>query len=416
MLTPALIHAQAPTAPLKKLSSFSLLPPGSELNDVMLPRYDDKQRLIGVLHARAMTLIDEESISGTTVSIGFFNPDGSQRGQVDLAKALFRQSAGTLEAMEKVELQSDRIQATGNGLIYHFEQGEGFLSGPVRTRIQPPAETTMNTTPSRSIAAGMAAMTLLPQALVAAQPAPVTAAEKSAIQVDATPKAPAHAAATLELRKELKADLEASAAATAAVQSFIEKQQNLPGGDESATDSPAPGEAKSLDLKAGPGDTVIECDGGMYFDPDEGLFVFLRNVRVNDPRFTLTGANELKIFLEKKTPTDDPNNEPKVPDDTGKKSSNGQFGDVDRVVATGNIYMVQKKTAEVDEPAEASGAVFSYQVKTGQATLSGGKLWGKRGQIALRAREPNLTLRIQKTGHLITEGNWETIIVTEKKP
>lgn len=427
LLTPALLHAQDPgSKPARKFTSFSLLPPGSELNDVMLPRYDDQQRLVGVLKARAMTLINEESISGKSVSIGFFNPDGSARGRVDLAKAFFRQSAGTLEALEKVEIQSDRIQATGHGLIYHFEQGEGFLTGPVQTRIQAPSETTMNTNPSRSIAVGMAAMTLLPQTTSAAQPPPVTAAEKRAIEADAAPKGQEHAASVVEIRKELKADLDASAAATAAVQAFIEKHGNLSGSDDPAGASPTPGEAKSLDLKAGPGATLIECDGGMYFDPDEGLFVFLRNVRVNDPRFTLTGANELKIFLEKKPSKDEsktkPANDPKEteknkdPEKTGKEPAGKQFGDVDRVVATGNIYMVQKKTAEVKEPAEASGAVFSYQVKTGQATLSGGKLWGKRGQIALRAREPNLTLRIQKSGHLITEGNWETIIVTEKKP
>ena len=38
----------------------------------------------------------------------------------------------------------------------------------------------------------------------------------------------------------------------------------------------------------------------MYFDSDEGVFVYLKNVRVTDPRFTMSGANELKVFLGKK--------------------------------------------------------------------------------------------------------------------
>ena len=48
----------------KKIPAISLLPNGSQLKGVMLPRYDEKRNLVGVLKAKAMTLVNEEQIDG----------------------------------------------------------------------------------------------------------------------------------------------------------------------------------------------------------------------------------------------------------------------------------------------------------------------------------------------------------------
>ena len=167
---PAAEEPVAPQLPEKKAAAISLLPNGSELKGVMLPRYDSEHRLTGVLKSSKMTLLTDELIAGEDVTIEFFNPDRSPRGRVDLLKAVFNQSKGLLEARESVTIRTDRILAQGTGLIYAFGQGEGFLSGPASTRIlQAPTETTMNssTTPLRTAAASMLAST----ALVAAPPA-----------------------------------------------------------------------------------------------------------------------------------------------------------------------------------------------------------------------------------------------------
>jgi lipopolysaccharide export system protein LptA len=369
-----LLDAQGQDAQLKKLSSFSLLPPGSELNDVTLPRYNENLQLSDVLRAKKMTLVDAEHISGEMISIGFFNPDGTQRGQVNLIKALLRHSAGILESHEKVILHSDRTHAIGNGLIYHLQEGKGFLLGPSTTWLEPLQDTTMNKASLKPIAVGVTAAILSVPATPAAEPTPATPIVHH--QIPAT-----------------------DATTSKAVKDFLDKHVTNASPTPSTPTSPSTAQEPKPSLA----DTLIECDGGMYFDPDNGLFVYLKNVRVNDPRFSLDGADELKIYLEKKT------QDPSKKDKPGKK-----FGDVERIVATGNVHMIQKKTAEVTEPAEANGASLVYEVKTGLATLSGGNLWGKRGQVALRAKEPNLSLRIRKTGHLITEGNWETIIVNQK--
>jgi lipopolysaccharide export system protein LptA len=390
--------ASEPTiAPKKKLSAVSLLPSGSQMQRVMLPRYDDKHRLTGVLKAQTMTLVSGDVIAGDTISIEFFNPDRSPRGRIDLDKAVLDQGKGLLRARENVTIQAERLHAHGKGLVYSIEQGEGFLTGPAVTRIQAATETTMNSksTPLRSTAAAIAATATL----AAAPPAALTPEQSAAIKADAASAAGTHAGASAAARTKLRSELETSAAATAAATAFLEQAELLDNGS-----SAVPEPAKPLDIKPGPTDTVISCDGGMYFDADEGVFVYLKNVRVADPRFSLSGANELKVFLAKK------------PEDTAAKKPadkkpgfalGAQFGDVERIIATGAVRILQKQPEKGKEPVEASGAIFNYDIKSGEIVLTGGYPWVRQGANFMRANEPNLNLRIQKNGSFVTEGNWD---------
>ncbi len=400
LLYPALQAADkepVPPEPKRKATAISLLPNGSQLQRVMLPRYDADHRLTGVLKVESMTLVTDEIISGESVTIGFFNPDGSPRGRVDLTKATLDQTRNLLEAREKTTVLTDRIEATGTGLIYAFDQGEGFLSGPAVTRIHPSNETAMNSRTSPHLAT--AASLLAGATLITAQPVALTPQEKSAIATDAATAVPAHSESSRESKEKLRAELDASAAATAAATAFLEKS-NLASAETGATPPPA----APLDVQPGPTDTVITCDGGMYFNSDEGVFVYLKNVRVADPRFALSGANELKVFLGKK-----PEQKPEKPAPDGKPSIGlgAKFGDVERIVATGAVRILQKQPEAGKEPVEASGAIFTYHPKTGEIVLTGGYPWVKQGASFMRAKEPNLSLRIQKNGSFVTEGNWD---------
>jgi lipopolysaccharide export system protein LptA len=149
----------------------------------------------------------------------------------------------------------------------------------------------------------------------------------------------------------------------------------------------------------------VTCDGGMYFDADDGVFVYLRNVVVKDPRFDLSGAHELKVFLGKKP-------DEKTQKNASQKSADGKgvgarFGDVERIVATGAVRVLQKQTEPGKLPVEASGAIFTYHPKTGRIHLQGGYPWVKQGTNFMRAKEPKLSLRIEKDGSFVTEGRWD---------
>lgn len=402
LLTPALPAAEvAHPHPRKKLSAISLLPDGSELIGVMLPRYDENHRIVGVLKAATITLVNEAIIAGNMVTIGFSNPDGSPRGHIDLVKANFNQVKGLLEASEPVTLQSTRFLAKGTGLYYAFNQGEGFLLGPATTWIiasnEPPI--TMNSSPSAIRATALAGISLVSQSL--AQP---PASPSDSLKADSAPASSEHSAAARSARLDLREDLDAAATATAKAKAFLE-QTELISANPTENPSPPP-EAASLNVKPGPNDTVISCDGGMYFDADQGVFVYLKNVHVTDPRFSLTGANELKIFLTKK-PTETKLTKEPATKEPASLGIGSKLGDVDRIIATGAIRLLQKNTTDDKPPVEASGAIFTYHAKTGQILLSGGYPWVKQGTTFMRAKQPGLTLRIQKNGSFVTEGNWD---------
>ena len=419
LLTPALfaVDANKPLqAPRKKLSAISLLPNGSQLKGVMFPRYDADQHLVSALRAEFMTLVDDEHVSGETVTILFYNSDQTARGRVNLTHAIFNQVKGTLKADELVTLNSDHITARGHGLNYSLEKSEGFLSGPIVTLIQAPNETTMNSSQSPLRATSILGLSLLMLPASASPPPMPTTEERAAIQTDAMSAAPAHADGVKVTKANLREDLTASAAATAAAKEFIERSE-LPEGE--LQPAPPQEDLKPLDIKSGPKDTLVTCDGGMYFDVDNGVIVYLKNVRITDPRFDLTGANEMKIFLSRKQDTPGKSGEntnkpseasPGTIDNSSSKNKLGlsaKFGDVDRIVATGAVRVLQKDVEPGKLPVEASGAIFTYHPKDGQIILTGGYPWVKQGTSFMRAKEPELVLRIQRTGAFVTEGNWE---------
>jgi lipopolysaccharide export system protein LptA len=382
----------------------SLLPNGSKLHQVMLPRYDENQRLSAVLKADVMTLVSGQVISGDRISVAFYNTDTSQRARLEMAHAVLDQSTGLLKAEDAVTLRGGRIEADGTGLVYHMQKSEGFLTGPVGTRIRANTETTMNqrrsTTRSAMALAG-ATMLATVSTAGAAPPAALTDAEKSAIAADAATAAPGQVQALEASRASLRDGLAAAAEATQAAAAFLDEA----GMGGAASDSPVIQAPEApLEIESAAGDTLINCDGGMYFDADAGILVYLKNVHVRDPRFDLSGANEVKIFLAKKPAAADPA-------DTGEKKDKpgfgAGFGDVERVVATGAVRILQKQPEQGKQPVEASGAIFTYHPKTGEIVITGGYPWVKQGSSFMRAKQPNLSLRIHQSGSFVTEGNWE---------
>ena len=398
----------------KKKQIFSLLPDGSELMEVMLPRYDENHNLVGVLKADGMTLVNDQTMAGRGIKIQFYNPDRSLRGSADLSNAIFSQEKGLLEAHEPVLIQSDKINAKGEGLIYDFEAGEGFLIGPATTWTNLEKNNTAMKTRSSNLRAAAVGVALVTQQLANAQPS-ATPAGNSAETASANAD---HAAEMKAARSDLAAQLDASTATNEAAKAFLEKA----GVSSTVAAEPPPvAEAKPLDLKPGPNDTVISSDGGMYFDSKEGCFVYLKNVRVNNPDLSMNGANELKVYLEKK-----PEGAAKDPAEGDKKEKEkgamdlggnlgGKFGDVQRIVATGTI-VIEQKPKDGKDPIKASGAIFAYNIPADEIVVSGGFPWVVQGRQGFRAKEANAILKIKpKDESFRTEGAWDTILNLEKK-
>lgn len=433
LMAPALLLGRETAGPEepRKLSLSEVLEPNSVLTGVMFPRYDHNLRLTSVLRAKSVTLVDHEVLDGESVNILLYQADRSSRGTVELAKARYHQGKGKVRATGPTKLVFGRISTTASGLFLTVDSAEGFLTGPVATRLAPapPKATTMNPRVAPFRASALLGTALLTQSLVAAPapaPAPTVATE-----------APAAANESVN-RDNLRAALEASAEATRAATAYLE-QENLLVQTGAATAIPHH-EPKAIAIQAGPEDTVIKCDAGTYVDGEKGVLVYLGNVTVTNPEFSLKGANELKAFFTK------------IPDPPAPDAKTGEAGkpaaatetkpasteaalvakaadkvpiagelasgkwELDRIVATGAVYFSYLKAPakEGEVPIEASGAIFTYHAKTKTATLSGGQPWVRKGGIINQAKLANQTITIVNDTASFSPGGSTTIMPTKE--
>lgn len=409
LLSAGILHAENSVSKAAK-NPMEFLPNGSVLHDVLLPRYDKDRKLVGDLKAEIMTLINPEKIEGENVFIKFYNPDRSLRGNVQLKKAIFNQTTSYLRADEPVKITSDKLVAKGSGLIYDLQNGQGFFIGPATTWISY-TEPLTSMRPTTNQTAAFLALCFAPSLAIAAPPANVSEAELAEIKTAAASTRPELDSKSNTVEATLKADLAAGKAASDAAHSFV-KTGKLEGISTEPAEEGAP-----LEVAPGPDDTIIKCDGGMYFDAEAGVLVYLKNVSVADPRFTLTGADELKIFFDKKEPKKPAPSDKKDTDEkegdrkkaTKKPEASGptaNFGDVKKLIATGTVRFVQK-SVDGKEPIEASGGILTYNVPTKEIIISQRYPWVKQGSFYARAKQPNLTLRLLNDGSYTTKGEWE---------
>jgi lipopolysaccharide export system protein LptA len=361
-----------------RVPAISMLPDGSELQGVMLPRYDRDHNLIGVLKARALTLVSAGQVASHAVSIELFNPDKSRQALIDLTHAYLYQEKGVIVANERVTIQSERLTAKGNGLYYSYTGAKGFLLGPTTTTItHPPDRKTTMKSPASSLRAATLGLALATQPAAATTPA-------SAGQIE---------------RTDLRATLKASDETNKAVAAFLEEADLLA---EAPPTPPVDEKPAPLEVKPDPERTLIHARGGNYLDANKRVLVYLKDVTVTHPDFDLTADIDIKVFLEEKPPTETQAGDKKL------GVTDPGFGDVERIVATGAVHLRQKNPKKGEAPLEARGAIFSYNVKTGQIVISGGYPWFIRGDDYHRAMEPNLSLHIDKDFNIKTEGHWET--------
>lgn len=346
-----------------------------------------------------MTLINPEHVQGENVLIRFYNPDRSLRGKVTLKSALFDQAKSRLTATEAVEITNDRLIARGTGLVYAFQGGEGFLRGPANTWISAaPTTTSMNASPFAN--AALIALCLSPFPLIATPPAFVSGDELAAIKSEAASVQPEADKLNITTKNALSEDIHRGDKASSSALTFI----NTSGIQTVAPKEPVnDAEAKPLEIKPGAEDTLITCDGGMYFDADEGVLVYLKNVTVKDPRFNLKGASQLKVFFDKKPEAKKALNKKDAGKPTGPAAN---FGDVKKLIAEGAVVLDQK-SVDGKEPVQASGSLLTYDIPSGEIIIHGGYPWVKQGTYYARAMEPNLTLRLLNSGSFSTEGNWQ---------
>lgn len=414
----------------------SLMPDGGILKNVLIPQYTRDLLLSATLRAETLTIVTQKIIDAENVRIEFFNPDRSTRGRIDMATARYNAIDQLLTSDKPVSLVSDDLTATGSSLVYDLKNTRGFLSGPVTATTLIDQSTSMNTNPVRqAIAAGslmMAAATPLP-----AQEEPSAASisqrieearlspyELARITKESETAKPLAKAAADRGNTALEDATHRSEEATATLADFLSAatlttllaEPFVPAAATS-TDVPRP------NIPVDATKTRITSDDGAFFDSKNGLLIFLKNVVVRDPRFSLSGADELKVFFDPKeapaaakaTPQPPAGEQANLPPEPVKPGGAGapvkdekagiadaKFGKPNRIIATGTVVVEYQSGKKDDPPVKASARTVIYDLKKEEFILRGGSPWVLReGQLS-SVPGNDAYIVIQKDGSFVT--------------
>lgn len=425
--------------------TLDILPEGSILQRVRLPRYDKDFNPESLLTADKLTVIDSHRIDGENVTIELYGKDGRVQAHTEMEHAIYNQKNSTLHANESITLTGDDFQASGTGLIFHLKNTRGLLIGPATTEFNLNSRDTATAMqPILSPKVLTAALLTLTTSVMAEPPAKLTGAQLTELDTLTKPSTEALQKNQQETNTSLESEKQMIEQADATMKPFLK------GIDQGAllikTESPEAQKKSSPAPQAKPPNLLkVECDGGLYFDSETGVLAYLKNVRLNGaivdekndppsaPRpFRLTCSEELKVFLDKKPvepkkpqakPGDAPidpdstvNKAAKPPEEKKDKALSDSFGDFKRVIATGNVHVTSKDENGKNFIAEAETA--SYDRQSGEMILRGGLPRIQYGPNQfLESKAPGQYIRILKNGKLVTTGKWAMQIDTsQKKP
>lgn len=386
-----------------ELPGLEMLVEGSILKHILIPQYDAEHRLTSTLRARQLVLVDRNTIDASRARIEFYHPDESLRAAIDLEDArLTNQSI--LRTERNVVLAAEDFSATGTGLVYQIRGSRGILLGPATAQFQTDRFTAMNL---RAPAIAASSLMLVAAPLPAEPSAALDADQIRGLDRLAVSNADdAEAAATQAAANLEKAEAD-STQADVSLDTFLRRAAvELPEGEtpDLTSEVPAP-EKPPIKLPA-----TVKADGGIYFDAEAGLLTFLKNVSFDHPQFSLQGADEVKVFVDKKKSTQAPAGQEK-----DKEEGDLEFGDPTKIIATGAV-VVERKTSPTDpRSVKASGRQMVYDLTNGELIIRGGQPWVLSDSANGRILDPNGYIRINlKTGDASFVGRSQAFVETDK--
>ena len=301
-----------------------------------------------------------------------------------------------------------------------------------------PNHITKNARWASATMATAAMLMALTSMLTAAPPKPPSTEKLDAIDKHAAPIAENNEARQQKAEKAILHSDDRSAAADQKIQAFLKHsgqdkklEQNIP--TEPATeltqaDNEAEPDKKTANNEKELSAIKIECDGGIYFDNEEGILAYLKNIRLDESNsdFKLRCSDELKILFDNSPKEEKKNNAPNgaepqktEPTPEQKDSSFSELGDLQEIIATGSVKIHGKNSD--GEPFLASGNIANYNAKTGEMILKGGRpTLQQSANEYLQAGEDGQWIRIQMKDKdiesiITSQGKWVMQAVTQKE-
>ncbi|MGN0829329.1 MAG: hypothetical protein ACI4PZ_06400 [Akkermansia sp.] len=113
--------------------ALQLLPPGSEIEGISLPRYEN-HRISALLQAERLCIVSRREVELRGIRALVFNADGT-RTEIDAPVASYDFTTLRASAADSIRVCNPRFEAWGGRIDYDTEKRRGFLLGPVRTTI-----------------------------------------------------------------------------------------------------------------------------------------------------------------------------------------------------------------------------------------------------------------------------------------
>jgi hypothetical protein len=389
-----------------RLPGVEMLVDGSILQKILLPQYDEQRRLTSVLRADTLVLINDRTIEAKDVDIDFFHPDRRPKAAIRMISARLLDKK-ILRSKDEVALSSEDMVVTGTGLIYELNESRGLIRGPATARIYETTETAMQPKPYRHLFS--TGPTMMAAAALHAAPLPeLTPAEKQGLDVLAGSRADLATTSAAKARAQQETTAALEAGADDSLRSFL-RDAALTGIKQPPPDlqlAVAPPEAPAdKQLLA-----TIKARQGIFFDSAQAALVFLDSVTVNHPEFTLSGADEIKVFMEQKA------EDGASPDPAAEKDPTREFGDPQRVVATGEVVIERKATQAGDKAVKASGRQMVMDLKTQEVIIRGGQPWIISEGASGRVTDPDGYILINiKSGDASFVGSSEGFVELEEE-
>ena len=396
------------------LPAMRVLPVGSSLHDVRIPRFDKNYQKTSTFDAERVDILAENHLKGTNVGINLYKEGKIQLG-THLNSVSYYTETETIHSLDNLTLSGDQFDIAAQGLILDWKKQAGFLLGKTQTLFYPEIdqkaqspETPINSQKSET-SVNISQKTKKTAAALATIPALLTAEELKEVDTLAQPSTEAFAQAEAQAEAEIKAMQDTS--------HQVDKQKAQIRGQlvSVVNDQTTPvSEPEPLPVKKEAIPVTISSDDGMFFDATSGTAVYQKNIIITHPQYHLTCSDEFKAILkqapkqekkEEATPTTPENAKEADTANTPDTNQLAKFTGLDKAIATGNVVIKAKDSK--GKLIIAKAQIATYDADTGVMILKGGRPTIQQGEQIARILSDSGYIKIDSNMNVVLQGRSE---------
>ena len=379
------------------LPAMKVLPVGSSLHGVTVPRYNSDYQRNSLFQADRINILAEQRMKGFNVDLTFYSP-AEFPTLIHLNSALYFEVSGMIHSDQNLQIHAKQFDIAAQGILLDSNSRYGFLHGHTEsifypepsakeastknstpskapTAVKTPStQTTMSTTPKKStlLAVTAAAATTIPALLSAEELNDIDTLSKSS----STPIAAVDTQTRSENAQTLQQSNAIDSHKAAQKKTLVSTTQQ----DDSVSQEPKPLKVREKQ----PEPVQINCEDGMYFDAFNGIAVYQKDVVVTHPLYKLTCSDELKIILQAEDGSSfiQPKTGKKGEMVTPETQNISRFKNLSKAIAIGNV-VINAKDSE-GKPILAQAPLATYDAITGIIILKGNQAFVEQGDTIAR--------------------------------